>query len=591
MSRYYRSRLDIGRGGERFVCEDLRAGCPGLLADDGAGKDYDYLSLVTTPDAAAAAGGGSSGAPSCVAAAAVRGAAARPRGRGVRFTVRPRTTVEVFRQTLRGRITRQRLVARFPRRSRAFTWDGRATLRGRRVPAGAVYSARFRGSGGAVKHVTLARRAGGRFARRGTFRTIAGCGTIRDATLARPVFGGRGGKPLDIRFRLNTPARVEVDGRAAASARSAASRPATAPPAARSACDFPHAGAHEAPTASRSRARPVGRAAADRAFGRNPHLIARRTAACTEEGRSAARFARRRVANSRYRDSPLDAEWHLSRAYRGLDATRATGNATPHPYEQSRYGAPRHHQRPRRLPSTGGAAYGPAACTPSRRSKASRSRRSPTTTRPGCPARRRPAPWATVLDAVVWFHRAAPGAAERLPAALRGRRSLPVTVGALIRYRETPVGPYHEVLASPVAARRPARARRRSCRSSRSTRCLGPRRARELGAAEDARALRLAGGAARRLRARRGGRRLVGPRDGPPARRGGCRSRRPRATARSRPTGTEITFDSAWRGRARLASVELETRGPTLPGWLRSGRHPALVLEGARVRVGAARPG
>jgi hypothetical protein len=118
----------------------------------------------------------------------------------------------VFRQTLHGRITRQRLVARFPRRSRAFTWNGRAALRGRRVPAGAVYSARFRGSGGAVKHVTLVRRAGGRFARRGTFRTIAGCGTLRDATLARPVFGGRGArpKPLDIRFRLNTPARVEV---------------------------------------------------------------------------------------------------------------------------------------------------------------------------------------------------------------------------------------------------------------------------------------------------------------------------------------------------------------------------------------------
>ena len=209
MSRYYRSRLDVGRGGERFVCEDLRAGCAGLLADDGAGKDYDYLSIVTTPDAGPA-GGAAGGAPSCAAAATVRGAAARPRGRGVRFSVGARTTVEVFRQTLRGRITRQRLVARFPRRARDFTWDGRATLRGRRVPSGAVYSARVRGSGGAVKHVTLARRHGGRFVRRGTFRTLAGCGTIRDATLARPVFGGRGGKPLNIRFRLNTAARVEV---------------------------------------------------------------------------------------------------------------------------------------------------------------------------------------------------------------------------------------------------------------------------------------------------------------------------------------------------------------------------------------------
>src|SRR5688572_26216439 len=61
-----------------------------------------------------------------------------------------------------------------------------------------------------------------------------------------------------------------------------------------------------------------------------------------------------------------------------------------------------------------------------------------------------PAPWATVLDAVVWFHRAAPGAAGRLPGRLQARKALPVTVGALVRYRETPVGPYHEVLAAPA---------------------------------------------------------------------------------------------------------------------------------------------
>jgi dienelactone hydrolase len=208
MSRYYRSRLDIGRGGERFVCEDLRAGCPGLVADDGVGKDYDYLSLVTAPDSA---GAGAAGAPSCVAAAAVTGASVRPRGRGLRFGVRPRTTVEVFRQTLHGRITRQVRVARFARRAGAFTWNGRSNVgRARRVPAGAVYSARFRGAGGAVKHVTLLRRPGGRFVRRGTFRTLAGCGAIRDATLARPVFGGAARKPLDVRFRLNAAARAEV---------------------------------------------------------------------------------------------------------------------------------------------------------------------------------------------------------------------------------------------------------------------------------------------------------------------------------------------------------------------------------------------
>ena len=53
--------------------------------------------------------------------------------------------------------------------------------------------------------------------------------------------------------------------------------------------------------------------------------------------------------------------------------------------------------------------------------------------------------------------------------------------------------------------------------------------------------------------------------------------------------GEELTFDSRVRGMARLASVEIDTRGETLPDWLLAGRHPALVLENARLRVGHAR--
>ena len=77
MSRYYRSRLDIGRGGERFVCEDLRAGCPGLLADDGEPRDYDYLSIVDP------ARRGARRRSACVAAATVRGGSVRVKGRRV----------------------------------------------------------------------------------------------------------------------------------------------------------------------------------------------------------------------------------------------------------------------------------------------------------------------------------------------------------------------------------------------------------------------------------------------------------------------------------------------------------------------------
>ena len=206
------------------------------------------------------------------------------------------------------------------------------------------------------------------------------------------------------------------------------------------------------------------------------------------------------------------------------------------------------------------------------------------------PSRSAPAPWPTVLDAVLWLHRAAPGARERLPGALQGHRALPVTVGALISYRETPVGPYHEVLASPVllaGSKGPeavvpfiAVDSLASVRGGRENWALPKTLARFTWPdALHGRFLLAAEGDGWSLRA------TVSP-----------RARRLPLTAALRnrqltPAGEEITFASAWRGRARLASVELETRGPTLPGWLRSGRHPALVLEDARVRVDAARPG
>ncbi|HEY1595199.1 MAG TPA: hypothetical protein VGF74_07375 [Thermoleophilaceae bacterium] len=50
-SFYYRSRLDIGLpGGGRFDCENLRAGCPGQVANDGVNGDYSYLGVDTAPD-------------------------------------------------------------------------------------------------------------------------------------------------------------------------------------------------------------------------------------------------------------------------------------------------------------------------------------------------------------------------------------------------------------------------------------------------------------------------------------------------------------------------------------------------------------
>ncbi|HVU71328.1 MAG TPA: acetoacetate decarboxylase family protein [Mycobacteriales bacterium] len=65
------------------------------------------------------------------------------------------------------------------------------------------------------------------------------------------------------------------------------------------------------------------------------------------------------------------------------------------------------------------------------------------------------APWSVKADGVIWFHKAAEGARDALPTAVRDLPALPVTLGALISYRDTPVGPYHEVLGAPLVLRNP----------------------------------------------------------------------------------------------------------------------------------------
>lgn len=50
-SENYASRLDITLpDGRRWTCEDLRAGCPGMRADDGRPPDYSYLRVATRAD-------------------------------------------------------------------------------------------------------------------------------------------------------------------------------------------------------------------------------------------------------------------------------------------------------------------------------------------------------------------------------------------------------------------------------------------------------------------------------------------------------------------------------------------------------------
>ena len=65
LSTYFPSRLDIARGEGRFVCEDLRAGCPGQ-GPDGLPPDYSFLAATQIPDTApggSTAPAGSTGTP------------------------------------------------------------------------------------------------------------------------------------------------------------------------------------------------------------------------------------------------------------------------------------------------------------------------------------------------------------------------------------------------------------------------------------------------------------------------------------------------------------------------------------------------
>ena len=54
------------------------------------------------------------------------------------------------------------------------------------------------------------------------------------------------------------------------------------------------------------------------------------------------------------------------------------------------------------------------------------------------------APWTVNCSAVLWTTRPTREAAESLPPALGGRRGV-VVIGGIVRYLETPVGPYDEV--------------------------------------------------------------------------------------------------------------------------------------------------
>lgn len=196
-----------------------------------------------------------------------------------------------------------------------------------------------------------------------------------------------------------------------------------------------------------------------------------------------------------------------------------------------------------------------------------------------------PPPWTLKLDAILWMHAASDEALEHVPAALRSTRRLPFTVGGFVRYHDTPVGPYNEVWGSPVT--------------------LLPKGV-PMGTVPFM--------VVDSLASVRGGREnwslpktmgtFAWEGDGPAHAHGDspagawtvdavARTAGPPIPAlgllynrQAMPDGRVLRVGARARGMARMATVDVQTTGPSLPGWLLPGRHVGLVLRGATMRFG-----
>jgi beta-glucosidase len=153
----------------------------------------------------------------CAVSSGFKRVSARPRRHGLRAAFSRRlarpVTLSVYQQASGRRVVRHpRLVARFSRRTRSFTWKGRANRRGRRVRAGYLFT-RFsmRGLSGLpdTRRIAL-RRARGRFFLRPAFQRRDSCGLVRAYRLSGPAFGGARGRPLGVAYRLARRARVSL---------------------------------------------------------------------------------------------------------------------------------------------------------------------------------------------------------------------------------------------------------------------------------------------------------------------------------------------------------------------------------------------
>ena len=204
------------------------------------------------------------------------------------------------------------------------------------------------------------------------------------------------------------------------------------------------------------------------------------------------------------------------------------------------------------------------------------------------PANLAPAPWDCRCTALLWTGRGGRAARAALSPALQGSRAL-VTVGGIVRYAETPVGPYDEVfglVSSADGAKRwgtvPFMAvdSESSLVGGRTNWSLPKTLARFDGVIESRQTISASSDTQARWRVEATPL-LIGPRIT-------VRSRQP--TRQEFPDGVlrDTPMVAAAVIRPALVRVRVESDGP-LASWLRSGVHVGAVVESAEFGFGAPR--
>ncbi len=192
-----------------------------------------------------------------------------------------------------------------------------------------------------------------------------------------------------------------------------------------------------------------------------------------------------------------------------------------------------------------------------------------------------PAPWRASGSGLVWLHTAAPGAQAHHQRGLTYARSIPLTMGAFLRYDEGSAGPYDEILTAPTFVCRNRRVSfpvpfiavdsTASVAGGRDNWAIPKTLAEFDWRTDDGRPDRLAAtGEGWSVRAHV---RWTGPRM-PLYSRG--------SQVQVRADGEVVTVPVRSRGIGRLARVEVSADGPSISRWLKSGIHMGVAVESAR---------